>query len=784
VKNVTNQKSRELDAMNRLLLLIILGCLAQVSYSEEALPEFGSLEDEWGWEEESILGEEIPMVLTASRLKQPKAEVPASVTVISSEQIKLWGVRTFPELMKFVPGMFVGHADDDNNASVTYHTSNPNTMRRLQVLIDGRSVYKSAIAMVVWDDLGLALEDIDRIEVTRGPNAAVYGANSYLGVINILTKHPEDSQGSQVSWSKGNKGVQDVHFRHGLTLNSTSLRISGSVKADEGFDGRDSTGSDALRDGRKHGFINAQVHHKVDDTTSLDLQLGYKSGKTEMRQIDFDQTPPDKTTTNGYAYGRWQKEFSLEHQSHLQLYWQKEDRQQDKDVCVATLALDSELGQLYRQNSEWADIVAALPGLYEASSDIQNITAGLQAGAFDPATMMGIVESFTGDSIVISQQDLDQTKIVFDKVPDLAASFSELTCGKTNTSLAEQRIDVEWQDTMRWTDDLRTVSGLSYRRDSADSPTYFNGGVSNDTWRAFANLEYRVASWLVLNAGGMYEIEAHNDDAFSPKLAANFLLGEQHSIRLVASQAVRSPDLLESQPEFIVNVTNLVTDTGSTNYLNLTSADFYQQKVSDDDERSLTQERITSVELGYFVAGDFFAMPTELDVKIFHEELRDMISDPITLQATNISNDNEADVDGAELQLSSKINSQHSLWLTYSYIDVDNRYVGDELSDKEIISVEKLERRLSSENSTVVSWMYSSASWSASLSYFNQDTRHILAPYERYQLNLIKPFQIAGLNAEMSYYIQHNRQPKVPLNYSNQIYSSPNIYYAQLSLEF
>jgi hypothetical protein len=80
--------------------------------------------------------------------------------------------------------------------------------------------------------------------------------------------------------------------------------------------------------------------------------------------------------------------------------------------------------------------------------------------------------------------------------------------------------------------------------------------------------------------------------------------------------------------------------------------------------------------------------------------------------------------------------------------------------------------------------MYSSASWSASLSYFNQDTRHILAPYERYQLNLIKPFQIAGLNAEMSYYIQHNRQPKVPLNYSNQIYSSPNIYYAQLSLEF
>jgi len=770
--------------MNRLLLSIVISCVAQQSYSEDALSDFGSFEDELGWEEESILGEEIPMVLTASRLKQPKAEVPASVTVISSEQIKLWGARTLPELMKFVPGMFVGHADDDNNASVTYHTSNPNIMRRLQVLIDGRSVYKSAIATVVWDDVGIALEDIDRIEVTRGPNAAVYGANSYLGVINILTKHPEDSQGSRVSMTKGNKGIQDIHFRHGLTLNSTSLRISGSVKADEGFDGRDSTGSDDLRDGRRHGFINAQVNHNIDDTSNLDLQVGFKSGKTEMRQIDFDTNPPDKTTTNGYVYGRWQKEFSVEHQSHLQMYLQKEERKQGKDVCVATLALDSELGTLYRQNSEWADIVAALPGLYEGSSDIQNITAGLQSGGFDPATMMGIVESFTGNSIVISQQDLDQTQILLNKVPDLSTDFSELTCGDTNTDLAEQRIDVEWQDTMRWSDELRTVSGLSYRRDSAYSQTYFNGEVSNDTWRAFANAEYRPVSWLTLNAGGMYEVEAHNDAAFSPKLAANFLIGDQQSIRVVTSQAVRSPDLLESQPEFIVTVSGLATSDGSVNYLNQTSADFYQQKVSEDDEKGLKQEKITSYELGYFVAGDFIGMPTELDVKIFHEELRDMISDPITLQATDISNDNEADVDGAEMQLSSRINAQNSLWLTYSYVDVDNRYVGNRLSDEQIVSVEKLERRLSSENSTVISWMYNSSSWSASLSYFNQDTRHIQSPYERYQLNLVKPFQLAGLNAEMSYYIQHNRQPKVPLNYSNQIYSSPNIYYAQLSLEF
>ena len=761
--------------MNRIFLSLVISCISQFVFSQNVSNDFSDGVD---WEEASMLMDELPMVLTAARLKQPKAEVPASVTVITAKHIKLWGARTLPELMKFVPGMFVGHADNDNNASVAYHTSNPNIMRRLQVLVDGRSVYKSAIATVIWDDIGLAIEDIDRIEVTRGPNAALYGANSYLGVVNIITKHPEDSQGTLASWRKGNKGTQDVHFRHGLSFDTTSLRISGSVKADEGFDGRDSTGSDDLRDGRKHGFINAYVNHQLDDTANLDMQLGYKSGKTEMRQIDFDQTPPDKTTTNGYAYVRWQKEYSAEHQSHLQAYWQKEERKQPKDVCAPTLTLDDDMAQLYRQNSDWANALAGVPAEYKnpdsnfSPAQLEGIVGGLRAGAIDINTVAGI-------GYTVTQQDLDLTQTILSKPSDQALIFNEAPCGDTHSDLAEQRIDVEWQDTIRWSDDLRTVSGLSYRQDSAYSQTYFNGDVSNDTWRAFVNAEYRLGDWITFNAGGMYEYETYNDPAFSPRVAANFLIDPQQSIRLVASQAVRSPDLLETQPEYIAQVSNL-----TTNYLGLSQADFYQQKVIEEDEKSLSPEKITSYELGYFVAGDLSGTHSELDIKVFNEEMRDLISDPITLQANFISNDNEADIKGVEMQLSSRLNPQHSLWLTYAYLDIKSRYVGNRLSEEEIVRVEKLEKRLSSTQSTVISWMYNSASWSASLSYFNQDRDVIDNPYERFQLNIIKPFVIAGLNAEMSYYIQHNRQPDSALTYSNQIHSSPNIFYGQVSVEF
>ncbi|CCK77221.1 TonB-dependent receptor [Oleispira antarctica RB-8] len=762
--------------MNKVLLSLVIGCISQSALSNDFNNDFN---DGLAWEEESMLGEELPMVLTASRLKQPKAEVPASITVITAKHIKLWGVRTLPELMKFVPGMFVGHGDDTNNTSVAYHTSNPNTMRRLQVLIDGRSVYKSAISTVIWDDVGLAIEDIDRIEVTRGPNAAVYGANSYLGVINILTKHPEDSQGSRVSWRKGNKGTQDVYFRHGLSFDTTSLRISGSVKADEGFDGEDSTGSDDLRDGRKHGFINAYVNHQLDDSSTLDMQMGYKSGKTEIRQIDFDQTPPDKITTNGYAYGRWKKEFSAEHQSHLQAYWQKEERKQSQDVRIPTLVFEKNMILLHENNPEWATVFIGIPQLYNQPG-ISGIVDNLQDGTvYSPSEVMAIAKAATKRDISISQQDLDLTKVVLDGIPDLNNNFDEYINGNANTDLSEQRIDIEWQDTMRWSDALRTVSGLSYRQDSAYSRTYFNGAVSNDTWRAFLNAEYHVGSWLTLNGGGMYEYETYNKSAFSPRLAANFLINPQQSIRLVASQAVRSPDLLEAQPEFIVKVSNL-----TNNYLGLNEADFYQQKVVDKDEKSLKPERITSYELGYFVAGDLVGVYTEFDLKVFNEEMRDMISDPITLQASHISNDNEADVKGAEFQLSSRLNSQHSLWMTYSYLDITSKYVGNRLSDEEIKRVEKLEKRLSSTQSTVISWMYNSGSWSASLSYFNQDRETINKPYERFQLNIMKPFVIAGLNAEVSYYVQHNRKPDSALSYGNQVYSSPNVYYGQLAIEF
>src|SRR5690554_2964284 len=180
--------------MNKLIFILGIASLtvnAQDGYDSYIYEDFGNIDY-------------IPEVLTATRLKQPKAETPASVTVISAEQIQALGARNIPEVLRFVPGMFVGHSQSESSDTVIYHASSQNFTCRLQVLIDGRSVYNAAVARVIWDNIPLAVEDINRIEIIRGPSSATYGANAFLATINIITKSPEESLGTQMRYRGGN----------------------------------------------------------------------------------------------------------------------------------------------------------------------------------------------------------------------------------------------------------------------------------------------------------------------------------------------------------------------------------------------------------------------------------------------------------------------------------------------------------------------------------------------------------------------------------------------------
>jgi len=207
-------------------------------------------------------------VLTASRLAQPVMDVPNAVTIIDRPIIEASGYHNLSDLFRLVPGMYVGQSNGwFHNVS---HTMADEFARRMQVLVDGRSVYEPSIGGVHWDALPLAIDDIERIEVVRGPNAATFGANAYTGVINIITRHPEDVD-RMVHVIVGDHRHKEAWFRWNGDTESTSHRITLGHREDGGFP--------ALHDDERSNILNYRGEATLGPQKILGFQFGYLVGK-------------------------------------------------------------------------------------------------------------------------------------------------------------------------------------------------------------------------------------------------------------------------------------------------------------------------------------------------------------------------------------------------------------------------------------------------------------------------------------------------------------------------
>ena len=151
-------------------------------------------------------------VTTASRREQPISEVPMAVDVITPEEIKASGATNIWDLLRFRVGMDVLDARssiDPNRAAVSVRGFPQEYAANVLVLVDGRSAYNARSDTTYFEQLPIPMQDIERIEIIRGPNAALYGTGASLGVINIITKKPQSSAGTELTADNrgGNLGM-------------------------------------------------------------------------------------------------------------------------------------------------------------------------------------------------------------------------------------------------------------------------------------------------------------------------------------------------------------------------------------------------------------------------------------------------------------------------------------------------------------------------------------------------------------------------------------------------
>ena len=178
---------------------------------------------------------ELPVVLSASRLVQTVDEAPAAVTILDQDTIRASGARNIAELFRLVPGFQVGY-QNGHEPTVTYHGLADAYARRLQVMIDGVSVYSPIYGGVDWNLLPIGVDDIERIEVVRGPNGASFGANAFSGMVNIITRASlTGGRGTLASLNSGGNGIADWSLQHGDSGVDWRYRLSVGQRADHGF---------------------------------------------------------------------------------------------------------------------------------------------------------------------------------------------------------------------------------------------------------------------------------------------------------------------------------------------------------------------------------------------------------------------------------------------------------------------------------------------------------------------------------------------------------------------
>jgi iron complex outermembrane receptor protein len=263
-------------------------------------------------------------VTSVSKKKQAIADAPAAVSVIGQEDISRSGFSTIPDLLRMAPGVDVARVNG-YSWGVGVRGINDQYNNNLLVLQDGRTLYSPFFAGVYWDTVDYVLEDLDRIEVIRGPGATLWGANAVNGVINITSKDSRDTQGWLLS-ARGSNDDSDLSVRYGGRLSDdTTYRVYLKGKYDNELDtvSGNNAGDDwySLR-----GGFRVDKHAGDNDTFTVQGDVVNNQIRGPINVVT--PTPPftqhvvsDRSDTSGNMLTRWDHRYGDDSDFSLQMYY-------------------------------------------------------------------------------------------------------------------------------------------------------------------------------------------------------------------------------------------------------------------------------------------------------------------------------------------------------------------------------------------------------------------------------------------------------------------------------
>jgi iron complex outermembrane recepter protein len=277
--------------------------------------------------------EELGQIEVTTTSKEPvkASRTPAAIYVITQEDIRRSGATSIPEALRLAPGVEVARIDS-NTWSIGVRGFASALSRDVLVLIDGRTVYTPLYAGVYWQVQDTVLEDVERIEVIRGPGGTIWGANAVNAVINIITRSAKDTRGMLVSTGGGNIDQGFVNLRYGGGNDkSFNYRIYGKA-FNEGPEFHPNGSSfDSWRMGQTGFRTDMDLHNRDTFTFQGDLyngDAGQSVGITTYSPPYMTNVQQSAELSGGNLLGRWKRTLGAGSDIQLQTYYDRTNREQ------------------------------------------------------------------------------------------------------------------------------------------------------------------------------------------------------------------------------------------------------------------------------------------------------------------------------------------------------------------------------------------------------------------------------------------------------------------------
>ncbi len=337
-------------------------------------------------------------VTSASRKGQKLSETAAAVYVVTREDIVRSGAQAIPEALRLAPGMNVARIDA-NKWAVSCRGFNDLFANKMLVLVDGRSVYTPTFSGVWWDALGVEIEDVDRIEVIRGPGAALWGANAVNAIVNIITSPARPVRTAAARMQGGGADIRS----------GGSLRFSGPLSDTGGYrfyasqtyyNALDSVTGGRSNDSWDRASAGVRADWQPDDATAVMCQFnayrgaGSQDFTTNLEAPDFSEVLSDTIESSGTnLLARWSRRYSPTRNCAIQFYM---DRTHRNDELLYSEALET-YDLDYQQHSTLGchDVIWGLG--YRLTRD--NVAAGRFVSFTPPERTQQLFSGFVNDEI-------------------------------------------------------------------------------------------------------------------------------------------------------------------------------------------------------------------------------------------------------------------------------------------------------------------------------------------------------------------------------------------------